>query len=146
MLVIRQSQLQRLATTRQDAYMNALMVYLREQFHAELWSLDQGELRHRVDATLRHAAVFGIVNERDCRRYLNLAVWYGWDFHERPDTAWMPDILGPNQPGTPGSRLHRLVSLCVRRAEIAEANASQLRTRRAEGGADVHPELRLDKL
>ncbi|MYM96256.1 hypothetical protein [Duganella vulcania] len=145
MLVIRQSQLQCFAAARRDAYMDALMAYLRAQFHAELWSLNQEELRHHVETALRHAANFGIVGERNCRRYLNLAVWYGWDFHARAETAWMRNVLGPDQPGTPESRLHHLVSRCIRRAEIAERNFRLGRARHAEGGASAYPELRLLK-
>ncbi|NRR32350.1 hypothetical protein HSX11_19420 [Oxalobacteraceae bacterium] len=142
MLVIRQAQMhilaESLAAAQKRRQIEAMAAFLRTQFHAELWVLGHEVLCQRIEETLRTAAGFGIVSERDGCRYLSLAVSYGWDFHVRADLAWMRGMLDDVNAGTPAQRLRRLLGHCIQRSQIEEDNR-RLR-REGAGGAAISPD------
>lgn len=123
MIVIRDSQIKQLDAGWRHGYIARLCGYLREQFADELHTLPDGVLHARVSKALRRAASYGIHSERDCCRFLNLAVFYGWDFGQSDATAWMHRILSDPDISAPAARLHALVAQCIYRTQVAENNA-----------------------
>jgi hypothetical protein len=128
MLTIREPQLRCFAASLRSERMAGMCAYLRAQFPEELQGEDDDTLHGRVEAALARAALFGLHTERDCCRYLNLAVLYGWDAGQRPEHAWMTAILTDPAVSDPSQRLHRLVLHCIRRSEVEDHNR-QLRNR-----------------
>jgi hypothetical protein len=94
LLTIREPQLRCLAASLRSERIAGMCAYLRAQFPEELRADDVAALRGRVEA-----ALFGLHTERDCCRYLNLAVLYGWDAGERPEHAWMTAIAASDAGG-----------------------------------------------
>jgi hypothetical protein len=122
MLTIRNAQLARFGSEQRRQFIAAMCRYLREQFHDELWAVDGVSLHRDVDAAIHRAESYGLHSERDCCRYLNLAVTYGWDFDSQPQNDWMRKILTDTQVTSPSQRLHRLVDQCIYRSEVEESN------------------------
>jgi hypothetical protein len=122
MLTIRHSQIAHFSSEKRRQFIVAMCRYLREQFHDELWAVDAATLQRQVDTTIHRARNYGLSTERDCCRYLNLAVTYGWDFDRQPQYDWMRKILIDTQVTTPSQRLHKLVDQCIYRSEVEECN------------------------
>ncbi|NRR30696.1 hypothetical protein HSX11_10915 [Oxalobacteraceae bacterium] len=123
MIVMRESQIDHLDAAWRRSYIDRLCSSLREQFADELDMLDQATLHERVRTVLLRAASYGIDAERDVCRFLNLAVFYGWDIGLSDATAWMHRILSDPDITTPSARLHCLVNQCIYRADVAETNS-----------------------
>jgi hypothetical protein len=132
-IVIRPAQMATFASARRRQALLDACAYLRRQFHAALWDVPERELQGHVGAALAQAGRYGLHSERDHYRYLNLCMFYGWDFDRRPGNAWMRGILDQAAAGPAPARLHRLVSHCIERRAIDAANQALAR---AQGGRD----------
>ncbi len=120
MIVFTQAQMAAFAATQRTRFVERLCASLRDRFQDELWALADQELLRRVEAALVRAGELGLHTERDCCRYLNLAVLYGWDFERREANAFMRAILEDRSVDNPGRRLQRLVEECLHREAIAQ--------------------------
>lgn len=136
MFVIRKSQLDLFSSHLAQKRIDNFKAYLRSQFFAALWPVDEDQLDMHVKEALSDAAQFGLVLDVDCLRYLNLAILYGWDFYRRPELKWTHTMLMDDQAGTPSQRLHRLVSEAIYRAEIEASRRESFRLSRTSE-ADV---------
>jgi hypothetical protein len=123
MLVIRASQLERLAEIRRERVAMAMCQVLRELFPDRLAPLSESELMAHVAHGLRRAASYGLHLECDCARFLNLAAVLGWDFDTRPENAWMRAMLVDPDVSDPSQRLARLVGEVIYQAECDEHDA-----------------------
>lgn len=122
MLVISGDQMAVFANARRTQFVVLMCDRLREQFPTDLWGVEQNTLHSNIAAALLSANRYGLHSERDCCRYLNLAVLYGWEFDRLDGNAWMRSCLTDMQISTPSQRLNRLVDQCLHRSEVAEHN------------------------
>lgn len=139
MLIIRTSQLERFSSERRCQFSIDMCRHLRAQFHDALWPLDEAGLLELVDRALTRAWGYGLHTERDCTRFLNLAVVHGWDFEQQPQHGWMRALLTDPQVSSPSQRLHRLVDQCIYRSEVEENNRQLRLQLRALSSIDTHP-------
>lgn len=123
MLVIRALQLASLAEAERERGAAAMCEALRELFSGRLAGLDVRELAAHVARVLDRAAAYGLRAERDCARFLNLAVVLGWDFDTRPENAWMQTMLKDPETSVPADRLGRLIAEVIYQAECDEHDA-----------------------
>ncbi len=121
MIVFTRAQMAAFAAAQRTRFVDRMCAWLRDQFRDELWALADQELQRRVEAALVRADELGLRTERDCCRYLNLAVLYGWDFERREANAFMRAILEDRSVDNPGRRLQRLVEECLQREAIAQS-------------------------
>lgn len=140
MLVIRRQQMDCFAQEGRTQFALAMCACLRSQFSAELWEITQDGLLRLVRAALARAATYALHSERDCRRYLNLCVIYGWEFDRQPELAWMGQMLTDAGISSPGLRLERLVQHAIYRREVEE---DKLRLDLAHAEADGDPPFML---
>jgi hypothetical protein len=117
MIVIRQAQIDALGANRRREFVDAMCARLRLHFHEHLVATSEAVLRHEVHAAMLRAQYHGLASERDVCRFLNLAVYYGWDFDQRPEHDWMRRYLVDAEAGSPSQRLHRLVRACLARID-----------------------------
>jgi hypothetical protein len=136
MIVFTRAQMALFAAEQRARFVARMCAYLRDQFQDELWALTSQELQRRVEAALARADELGLHTERDCCRYLNLAVLYGWDFERREATAFMGAMLRDPAVGSPGRRLQRLVEECMHREAIAHGRNGPAPAR-TDGGIDA---------
>lgn len=125
MLIIRNDQLALLAADRLRQFVETMCLHLREQFPQALAGTSEPALHDQVRLALAQARGYGLQGARDCCRYLNLCVTYGWDFDQREENAWMRRYLTDAGISVPGRRLERLVAECMHREAVAASNRRQ---------------------
>ncbi|MGY2440936.1 hypothetical protein [Pseudomonas sp. SDO52101_S400] len=122
MMIIRNAQLACFADDRRHRFVVKMCGLLRECHASERVTVDDEVLCQHVEATLDRASAYGLNSERDCLRFLNLAVVCGWDFDLQPEHGWMRDLLADTAVSTPGDRLERLLEEYCHRCDIEENN------------------------
>jgi hypothetical protein len=124
MLTIRQSQWSVLQTISAEAFVAAMIRHLRRYFPDELAATNDPDLMARIRAGIALARTFSLESHRDCCRFLNLSVAYGWDFTSRTDTQWMTAILTDPRITNPSARLERLLEMVLYRLDVASQNSA----------------------
>jgi hypothetical protein len=122
MLTIRSAQMQVLSAQQRRQFVESMCAFLHNQFKEELEGMSQSSLHLQVSDAIDRARGYGLRSHRDCCRFLNLAVIYGWEFDRLPENAWMQECLTDPNVGDPSQRIQRLVSQCVYRMEVEESN------------------------
>lgn len=92
MLVIRASQMEAMAASRQAEFVLGAMESLRER-HEVARAADDDELRRRVVRGQETAERYGLEGERHVLAFLDYRMTYGDGFPEGEDDAWARAIL-----------------------------------------------------
>ena len=77
-----------------------MVVHLRRTFPVETRDVNNTDFRRLVHGGIERAESYGVTDNIDLERFLELTVRYGSDFDTRGDTAWAGEIL--NDPRIPG--------------------------------------------
>ena len=146
MLTIRNAQMEVLSAQQRQKFVDAMCEFLRLQFKQELQGISQTSLQAKVSAALNSASRYGLRSHRDCCRYLNLAVTYGWEFEQLPENAWMREYLTDPNAGNPSQRLQRLISQCIYKMEVEENNRQMREAFGTVENLDADEEEQYDEL
>ncbi|HKG92799.1 MAG TPA: hypothetical protein VKA84_12935 [Gemmatimonadaceae bacterium] len=122
MLTIRDAQLEALSQARWKDFERRAVRYLEAALPAECASLGAAAVRESVQTAIRKGRAYGLVEEYDFLRYLNLMYALGFDFDTSPAHAWAREIL--DRPGLqPRARMDLLTDATLERERAAEAEA-----------------------
>jgi hypothetical protein len=81
-------------------------------------TLGRDALARCIETGARH----GLDSEEGARSYVALALAHGWDFEERPETAWLRQRLEDEDVFDPLERVRRAHAEWRRRRSLAEEN------------------------
>ncbi|MFP2908328.1 hypothetical protein ACLESD_25405 [Pyxidicoccus sp. 3LFB2] len=110
MLRIRREQLDVLALTRREAFIDRLVVQLRKHWASECAGLEDALLRERIGAAIDRAAKYELRAGVEVARYVNVTMALGPGFDEDPRYPWARAIL-EEEAFTPEKKLERLCTL-----------------------------------
>jgi hypothetical protein len=106
MLIIRQAQMAVFAAADRARFETQMLDMVSELFAdvavmADGRPLPEVELRMRVCRAIQRAEEFGLADEADIERFVELSFEHGEGFEERPAFAWAGELLGgPASSGT----------------------------------------------
>ncbi|WP_164017518.1 hypothetical protein [Pyxidicoccus trucidator] len=120
MMRIRREQLDVLALTRREAFIDRLVAQLRKHWSEECEALEDAALRERVGDAIDRAAKYELRAEVDMARYVNVTLALGPAFDEDPRYPWARAIL-EEEAFTPGKKVERLCALTTEALAKQEA-------------------------
>jgi len=108
MLTIRDEQMLQLDAAQRQSFGEQTIAMLRAEFPQACAGFDDAELRGTVARALRKAREYGLTEQSDVFRYINVMYTLGCDFEDDPDYAWARAIMThPRMRG--GSKVDHLV-------------------------------------
>jgi hypothetical protein len=119
-MIIRKDQTEAFRQQMINGFEDRMMAHLREAFPDEVRGLDDAMLRETVRHGVRRARQYGIENERDTARFIDLMFLVRRDFDTSPETSWARPIL-LDKASSAENRLRRLQ---VKASQHAAAAAS----------------------
>jgi hypothetical protein len=120
MLTIRREQLDVLAQTRREAFIDRLVAQLRKHWTSECEALESDALHERVGDAIDRAAKYELRAEVDVARYVNVTLALGPAFDEDPCYPWARAIL-EEEAFTASKKVERLCALTAEALSKREA-------------------------
>jgi hypothetical protein len=93
MLVIRNEQMDTLSRHLVGSFINRMVAHVKEFWPEKCEELGEEAVRESIRDAMDIAREFGIINEYDVGRYIDLIYEFEWPADEGPDTPWAEDIL-----------------------------------------------------
>ncbi len=93
MFVITREQMKLLGAEMEKAFTRRMVEYLRSFFPPQTKEMSDNELRKMVEAATDRAASYGIAEEEDVQRYLELMMRLGRNFDQDPAFGWAGSAL-----------------------------------------------------
>ena len=121
MLLIRDDQMRVLARHAQERFAVRAVAHLKRVLPEECAAMGEPAVRNSVDMAIRKAESYGIEEELDVLRYLNLMYALGFDFDTDPETAWAAEVL-QDKDLDPGSKVELLWDRVESEADAGEGS------------------------
>jgi hypothetical protein len=93
MLTIRKEQMDALSDHMEEDFINRTVAHLKEFWPEKCEEMGEEALCESIRAAMDIAREFGIINEYDMARYIDLIYEFDWPADEQPDTPWAEEIL-----------------------------------------------------
>ena len=106
MLQLRPSQIRALEEDASRRFTTKMCSHIFERFPNKAANWDESTLRVFVDAGIREAESYGILDRNDIRRYLEYYFEFNGKFGTRPESLWAQPILESDACGT--TRMDRI--------------------------------------
>jgi hypothetical protein len=94
MLQIRPGHLDAFSEVARQDFENRMVVHVLEAFPSVCEPLGESGVRENILHGIERATAYGIVNEYDICRYVDLMFVFGGDFDRDPNFPWAAKILG----------------------------------------------------
>ena len=108
MLIIRKEQMEALEQAVLEGFEDRMVVHLQGFFPGRCAELGDDGMREMVRYGMERAKSYGIVNELDVCRYIDLMIFFGRDFDTDPETPWAGRILSMESLTDPTAKIDRL--------------------------------------
>ncbi len=108
MLILRKEQMEVFSEASNKRWYKFLTKYVKDNFEDEISDKDDQTLKNMLTATVEKSQKYGLSSDRAIYKFVAVAMIYGVDFDENPDTIWMKDYLTDEEVQNPAERLHRL--------------------------------------
>ena len=93
MLIIRNEQMDALSEHMEEGFVNRVVTHLKEFWPEKCEEMGEEAGRESIHEAIDIAREFGIINEYDVARYIDLIYEFDWPADEEPDTLWAEEIL-----------------------------------------------------
>jgi len=93
MLIIRNEQMDALSRHMEESFVNRMIAHLKEFWPEKCEEMGEEAVRESIHEAMDIAREFGIINEYDVARYIDLIYEFDWPADEEPDTPWAEEIL-----------------------------------------------------
>ena len=93
MLVIRNEQIDAFSGHMEVTFINRVVAHLKEFWPEKCGEMGEEAVRESIHEAMDIARKFGIINEYDVARYIDLIFEFDWPADEKPDTPWAEEIL-----------------------------------------------------
>ncbi|OGP79419.1 MAG: hypothetical protein A2V86_01755 [Deltaproteobacteria bacterium RBG_16_49_23] len=93
MLIIRNEQMDAFSGRMAESFVNSVDAHLKEFWPEKYEEMGEEAVRESIHEAMDTAREFGIINEYDMARYIDLIYEFDWPADEEPDTPWAEEIL-----------------------------------------------------
>lgn len=108
MLIIRKEQMGVFEEVALKNFEDRMVIHLGKFFPEQCAALGDDGIREAIRYGIERAESYGIVDERDVCKYIDLTIVFGRDFDESPGTAWASSILNDEFLTDPTAKVERL--------------------------------------
>ena len=116
MLMIRETQVNRLESVQQASFEDRCLAFLTQQFPEQVAMSGEARIRERIRADTQRAFAQDITNEPDVMKYLYLTNLLGGDFDADPRYRWLAPTLEDRRQA-PGARLDQAMDAVADRLD-----------------------------